>query len=166
MRKALLPLILVAPALAACGVDDPDNIPLRGSWEMTTHLDSMTVDGMVIPRESLPSEIAGLNETDNRCGEPIFTNREGQQDVLDWQAGGACTFETYDIDGARVTTTGSCEAVGGIDTFNPRFNVSVVQREDNFRMVVTMEGSAEIPGEGTHYLKLIAVQEGLRTGDC
>lgn len=159
-------IVLALPALASCIPDNPDNIPLRGNWEMTTTLDSLTIDGTIVPPEMLPREIRDLNESDTRCGEPVFSDREGQQDVLDWRAGGACEFETYDVDGARVNTAGSCEAVGGIASFNPRFEASVVQREESYRMVVSMEGSADIPGEGIHYLKIIAVQEGTRTGDC
>lgn len=166
MCKTLYLPLAAAPLLASCGVDDPANIPLRGNWEMTTRLDSLTIDGTIVPPELLPPEIAGLNDTESRCGEPVFSDREWEQDLLDWRAGGACQFESYDVNGARVTTSGSCNAVGGMGEFNPRFEASVVQREDNFRMVVTMEGSAEIPGEGTHYLKIIAVQQGTRTGDC
>jgi hypothetical protein len=159
-------IVLALPLLASCFGDNPDNIPLRGNWEMTTRLDSLTIDGMIVPPEQLPRAIRQLEETDNRCGEPVFEDRAGQQDVLDWRAGGDCQFETYGVDGARVTTSGSCQAVGGMDGFNPRFDVSVVQREESYRMVVNMEGSAEIPEQGTRYIRLIAVQEGTRTGDC
>ncbi|WAT17786.1 hypothetical protein OZN62_12850 [Aurantiacibacter sp. MUD11] len=166
MPRPAAMLLAALPMLAACAEDDPDNIPLRGNWEMATQLDSLTIDGTIVRPEMLPPEIARLNASEARCGEPVFSDRQGQQDVLDWRAGGACEFETYEVNGARVTTTGQCRNVGGMETFNPRFDASVVQREDNFRMVVSMEGSAEIPGEGTHYLKIIAVQEGNRTGDC
>ena len=166
MRKTIILLAATAPVLAACGTDDPDNIPLRGNWEMTTHLDSLTVDGTVVPPEMLPPEISSLNATDSQCGEPVFTDREWEQGLLDWRAGGACQFESYEMNGARVVASGTCQDVGGVGGFNPRFEASVVQREDNFRLVATMEGSAEIPGQGTHYLKIIAVQQGNRTGDC
>lgn len=165
MRHTFIPL-LAAPLLAGCMPDDPDNIPLKGSWAMSTTLDSLTIDGTIVPPEMLPPEIRGLNQTDTRCGEPVFTDRGAQELVLDWKAGGDCDFETYEVDGARVTAGGRCSAVGGMADFNPRFDASVVQRERSYRMVVSMEGSAEIPGEGVHNIKIIAVQEGERTGDC
>lgn len=165
MRKAVF-VLLAVPMLASCFGDDPDNIPLRGTWQMTTTLDSLTIDGTIVPPEMLPPEILNLEQTDSRCGEPVFTDREMQQDVLDWKAGGDCAFQTYDVNGARITAAGRCEQVGGVSGFNPRFDATVVQREQSFRMVVSMEGSAEIPGQGTHYVKIIAVQEGSRAGDC
>ncbi|WP_338243708.1 DUF3617 domain-containing protein [Aurantiacibacter hainanensis] len=165
MRTPVL-LLLAAPLLASCFSDNPDNIPLRGNWQMTTKLDSLTIDGTIVPPEQLPPEIRNLEQSASQCGEPVFTDRDKQQDVLDWRAGGDCAFETYDVNGARITAAGRCERVGNMATFNPRFDASVVQRELSYRMVVSMEGSAEIPGQGTHYLKIIAVQEGARTGDC
>lgn len=166
MRRPAAILLTTLPLLAACAEDNPDNIPLRGNWEMTTRLDSLTIDGMVVPPELLPRELTALNASEERCGEPVFSDRQGQQDILDWRAGGACEFQTYDVNGARVTTAGQCTNVGGMETFNPRFEASVVQRTESYRMAVTMEGSAEIPGEGRHYIKVIAVQQGNRTGDC
>lgn len=166
MRLAIAILLASTPLLASCYADDPNNIPERGNWEMTTKIDSLTIDGVIVPADMLPPEIQRLNATESRCGEPVFTNRQGQEDILDWRAGGACDFESFEIDGPRVDTTGQCTVVGGIETFNPKFTADVVQRAQSFRMVVTMEGSAEIPEQGTHYLKIIALQEGTRTGDC
>ncbi len=166
MIRAAIPAVLVLPLLAACAKDDPDNIPLRGQWHAVTEVDSVTIDGQIFALDMLPPEFAELQKEESVCGEPVFTNRFREELALDWHANGSCDFETWEVDGARITATGRCEAVGGIEGFNPRFDVELVQRTESYRFVVNMAGSMSVPGQGQHHARFIAVQEGNRTGDC
>ncbi len=165
-RATLFFAVLALPLLASCAQDDPNNIPLRGQWHAVTHIDSVTIDGQIFTLDMLPREFAELEQEENSCGEPVFTNRFVEELALDWRADGSCDFETWEVDGARVSATGRCEGVGDLEGFNPRFDVELVQRDESYRMVVNMEGTMPIPGEGQHHARFIAVQEGTRLGEC
>lgn len=164
MRRAALLLTL---PLAACAGDNPDNTPLYGKWEMSTKVSSLSVGGRYLAGDQLPDEFKRLEQTESRCGEPMFSDQEWQEDDIAGQVNGDCTLETFDWTVAQVTATGRCTNVRGAPDFEPRLRVTVDQTADYYRMVVTMEGSATIPGAaGRPMISVIAVQEGRRTGDC
>ena len=166
MRNLALLLVASASILAGCAQDDPENIPLRGQWDAVTKLDSVTLNGMPFTVDMLDPEFAAMEQQESQCGEPVFTNRMREELELDWRAKNSCDIETFDVDGARVSATGQCRGVAGMDEFNPKFEVDIVQREQSYRMVVNMHGTMAIPGEGQHHARFIAVQEGTRIGDC
>ena len=163
-------LIFVGAAtalVAGCAVDHPDNVPLHGEWEIATRLSSMTVDGMAVPPATLPPELKGLNDQETRCGEPMFIDRDWQQDDIDRRLAGKCTIDQYRVTPTRVTGKGMCQGISPGADFNPRFTLDIAQAEDHYRMTITMLGSATISGlPGRHVISVTAKQEGKRIGDC
>jgi len=160
-------ILLALPALAGCFGDDPENTPLYGQWEMATEVDSVTFDGMILPLEGMPPEFAAIQGSESRCGEPKFTDVDWQEDDINRQVLGECTMESYDITPSRVDGAGTCRIGQGEVLATPRLTVGIDQAEDRYRMVIAMEGSLVDPASGTpHSFKVIAVQEGTRTGDC
>lgn len=168
MRLSRYAAILCLPAaLAGCFGDDPDNTPLYGQWEMATEVDSVTFDGMILPLEQMPPEFAAIQGSESRCGEPKFTDADWQQEDINRRVMGDCTMESYEVSPTRVDGTGVCRIGQGGTTSTPRLTVAIDQAEDSYRMVVAMEGSVVDPETSQpHSFKVIAVQEGTRTGDC
>lgn len=167
MRKSVFLPLLAMPALAGCFGDDPDNTPLYGQWEMATEVDSVTFDGMILPLEQMPPEFAAIQGSENRCGEPKFTDVDWQEDDINRQVMGECTMDSYTVTPTRVDGTGVCQIGQGNMTSSPRLTVGIDQAEDSYRMVVSMEGSVVDPATSqSHTYRVIAVQEGTRTGDC
>lgn len=161
-------LAMAAPiALLGCASDIPENVPERGTWEIVAQVDSLTVDGMIIPREDLPAQFTALETSKSLCGEPLFIDPEWQQDDLGDRTGGQCQFTSYDHSETGATGTGQCSINEGGLEFEPGFDVRANFDEQSFRTVVTMSGSTILPQDGNpHTIRIIAVQEGTRTGDC
>lgn len=166
MKYSAIIAVIALPLLAACG-DNPDNVPLRGQWQMETRLDSFTLDGMIVSPEAFPPEFARLEQVEGRCGEPMFIDREWQIADINRRVDGECTFDDYTVTPSRVEGSGMCDLSSrGLD-FQPSYSVGIDQSEESYRMVVTMQGSVVLPEDGRpHTLKVIAVQQGTRTGDC
>lgn len=163
MRAALW----LAIPLAACAADNPENTPQLGKWEISTKVTSLSVGGRFLAGDQLPDEFKRLEQTENRCGEPMFSDRDWQEDDIAGQVNGDCTLETFDWTTAQVTASGRCTNVRGAPDFSPALRISVDQTADYYRMTVTMEGAATIAGaQGRPMVSVIAVQEGRRTGDC
>ena len=153
--------------LAACAGDNPENVPLYGQWEMTTRVDSLSIDGMQVPRDQFPPEFKALAGTEKRCGEPMFIDRDWQEKDINRKVQGSCKLKAYDVTQTLVTGNGQCTEVAPEAEFNPEFTLRIDQAEASYRIVLTMEGSALIRGvDGRHYIKAIAVQDGVRSGDC
>lgn len=68
---------------------------------------------------------------------------------------------------SRVTGEGRCEGGAPDADFSPDFRIAIAQSPESYRIVLTIEGYADIPDmQGRHLIKAIAVQEGARTGEC
>ena len=153
--------------LAACAGDNPENTPLHGEWEMSTKVTSLSVGGRYMAGDQLPREFKRLEQTESRCGEPMFLDRDWQQKDITRRVRADCTLETFDWTPAQVISSGRCTKVRGAKDFTPALRVAVDQTAEYYRMVVTMEGAASIPGaQGRPMVSVIAVQEGRRIGDC
>lgn len=167
MLKRMLWATLAAGSLAACAGDNPDNVPLYGDWEMVTKVDSLSVDGIQIPRENFPAEFKQLEATEKRCGEPMFIDKDWQEDDINRRVSNKCTLTQYDVTPRLVTGTGLCESDGSPADFRPEIDLRINQAPESYKMVVSLAGSANIQGmSGRHRIKAIAVQEGRRLGDC
>lgn len=154
-------------SLASCAGDNPENVPLYGDWEMTTRLGSLSIDGMVVPPEMVPAELQQIAGSEKRCGEPMFINREWQQADITRRVRGDCTMEQYDVTPTRVRGSGKCVNVAPEADFNPSFTFDISQSADSYRMKLEMKGDATIPGEpGRHVIRVSAIQDGVRAGDC
>ena len=159
--------LLAGAFLASCAGDNPENVPLYGQWEMTTRVDSLSIDGMQVPPDQYPPEFKALAKTEKRCGEPMFIDRDWQEEDINRRVPGSCRLATYDITPTRVTGSGACRDVAPEAEFNPEFALGIDQAESSYRMVLTIEGSALIRGvDGRHYIKATAVQDGVRSSDC
>lgn len=157
----------MAAALAGCAGDNPENVPLYGDWEMVTKLGGLSVDGMAVPPEQIPGELKALNGTEKLCGEPMFINRDWQEDDINRRVRGECRIEQYEVTPSRVRGSGSCTNVVPQADFNPRFTVDISQSPQRYRMVIELKGDATLPGQpGRHVIRISAVQDGTRVGSC
>ncbi|RGP41192.1 hypothetical protein BPTFM16_01488 [Altererythrobacter insulae] len=160
-------LLAVAFAVSSCAGDNPENVPLYGDWEMTTKLGSLTINGRVVPPENMPRQLAALEGKENICGEPMFIDRGWQEQDLNRQVSGDCTVERYDITPTRISGAGRCENVDAQADYSPHFTVDITQAEQSYRMNLTLTGDATIVGQpGRQVIRISAVQEGVRRGDC
>ncbi|QIG54966.1 DUF3617 family protein [Altererythrobacter sp. BO-6] len=160
-------VIAAAALLGSCAGDNPDNVPLYGDWEMITTLGSLYIDGRLVPPEMVPPELKALSASEKRCGEPMFINREWQQEDINRRVRGDCTIEQYDVTPTRVTGSGICANVAPEAGFNPRFTVDITQSAEQYRMKLEMKGDATLPGQpGRHVIRVLATQEGVRLGEC
>ena len=162
-------IVALAPIglLAACAGDNPDNVPLYGEWEMVTRVDSLSIDGILIPPEDFPSEFKQLDGTEKMCGEPMFINRQWQEWDINRKVAGECTLDEFDATPRLVTGKGQCEGDGSAADFKPEMNFRINQAPERYKLFVSLEGSANIPGvEGRHVVRATAVQQGTRLGDC
>lgn len=167
MRAGIFTIMVSAMALSACAGDNPENVPLYGQWDMETKLGSLSIDGMLVPPEMVPGEMLALAGTDSICGEPMFINREWQQNDINRKVRGDCTMEEYIVTPTRVTGKGVCTGVAPEADFNPRFTFDISQSAERYRMKLEMTGDATIPGTpGRHVIRVSAVQTGARSGDC
>ncbi|WP_340589449.1 hypothetical protein [Erythrobacter alti] len=167
MPRTRIALLLALPLLSGCFGDNPDNVPLRGEWQLVKTLDSVTLDGMTFSADQIPAELRNFEGTETRCGEPLYTDADWQSDDIANRTGGMCELETYTHDGDSAEYAGICtiEQAGG--SYTPSLTGYSRFDETSSRDVVTMEGTITLPGDATpHVLKMIAVQEGTRIGDC
>lgn len=167
MRIGIFAITMSAMTLSGCAGDNPDNVPLYGQWDMDTKLGSLSIDGMLVPPEMIPGEMMALEGTDSICGEPMFINREWQQNDINRRVRGDCTMEEYNVTPTRVTGKGVCTGVAPEADFNPRFTFDISQSAERYRMKLEMTGDAAIPGTpGRHVIRVSAVQTGTRSGEC
>jgi len=160
---AIGPLVV----LTGCAGDNPDNVPLYGEWELVTRVDSLSVDGMLIPPEDFPPEFKQLDGTEKKCGEPMFINREWQEWDINRRVAGECTLDEFEVTPRLVTGKGQCEGDGSPADFKPAIAFRVNQAPEQFKLFVSLEGSANISGvDGRHVVRASAVQTGTRLGDC
>ncbi len=154
-------------ALSACAGDNPDNVPLYGEWEMTTRIQSLTIDGQAVPSRLVPQEVKDLEKTETICGEPMFIDKDWQEDDINSRMPGQCTLDQYDVTPTFVSGRGRCEASTMQGEFNPVVGIGINQSEATYTMEIIMEGTARLPGNmGSRYLRAVAVQDGKRLGDC
>jgi hypothetical protein len=165
MRTILiLPSVLV---LSACAGDHPDNVPQYGQWEVVNRIDSLTIDGIVIPPEQVPSELTSFNETGGFCGEPMFIESDWQQDDLARRTRGQCAMESYTFDAASAEGTGRCTVDDADQPWSPKFTLRSKFDEQSFRKVVTLDGSIVLAKDNSpHTIRVIGIQEGSRGGEC
>jgi len=167
MRAGIITITISAMALSACTGDNPDNVPLYGQWDMETKLGSLSIDGVLVPPETVPGELKAMAGTDSICGEPMFINREWQKDDINRKVRGDCTMEEYDVTPTRVTGSGVCTGVAPEAEFNPRFTFEISQSAERYRMKLEMTGDAKIPGDSRQrVIRVSAIQEGIRSGEC
>lgn len=153
--------------LAGCAVDDPDNAPLYGDWELVRSIDSVTLDGTVFSPEQVPAGVLQFSESEQICGEPMYTDRDWQVQDLSEQTNGACTLDGYTFDADSADYSGSCRIEEDGVTFTPTIRGRSTFSEQSHRDVITMEGTIALEGDNSpHVMKIIMVQEGTRTGDC
>lgn len=165
--KRHLPVAIAATTLAACAGDNPDNVPLYGEWEMATRVDSLSIDGMQVPREHFPPEFLALETTEKLCGEPMFADKDWQERDITRKVRTQCTLSQYDVTPRLVTGKGQCESDGSPADFSPGIDVRINQAPDQYKLVVTLGGSANVQGlSGRHVVRATAVQRGRRLGDC
>ena len=166
MIRVILPVIAVLPLLAGCG-DVPDNVPVYGQWELTRTLDSVTIDGVLLSPDQLPAEFRAMEGAESRCGEPLYTDADWQAKDVSQRTGGQCELTDYTHDEARAELAGQCTLSEGGVSYRPKMRGRSTFDAATTRDVVTMEGSLKLPGDDSpHVLKVIAVQEGKRIGDC
>lgn len=166
MRKTLLLMACAMPLLGSCG-DNPENVPLYGRWEMVRTLDSVTIDGVAFAPDEMPAEFRQMEQSETRCGEPTYTDRAWQEDDVRDRTNGICQLETYTHGPTSAELTGSCSMEGDGATYTPSMRGNSTFAESTTRDVVIMEGTLNMPGDpAPHVLKVIAVQEGTRLGDC
>lgn len=166
MRANLLTIPLITAALAGCAGDNPDNVPEYGQWAIDTKLSSLTVDGLMVPASDLPQEMLALNKSEDRCGEPMFIDRDWQQADINRRVRGKCTLQRYNVNPTTVTGSGKCEEIAAGVDFAPEFDLAITQAPQSYRMRLTIKGMADLPDGTTRYISAVAVQEGKRTGDC
>lgn len=162
------PMVLLAvPLLAACGGDNPANLPQYGQWEMVRTLDSVTIDGIAFAPDELPADFREMEGIESVCGEPTYTDRSWQADDVRNRTRGMCELQRYANSATSATLEGSCMIEGNGMEYTPTMRGNSTFSETGTRDVVIMEGSITVPGDTSpHVLKVIAVQEGTRTGDC
>tara|TARA_E500000305_G_scaffold36177_1_gene27535 strand:- start:239 stop:748 length:510 start_codon:yes stop_codon:yes gene_type:complete len=164
--KATLALAVMG-LLAGCAGDNPDNIPEYGQWEMVRALDSMTIDGMMFARGDIPPEMLAMEGTETRCGEPTYTDRAWQAKDVRNRTKGMCEVETYESTGTSASLTGQCEIAGPDGTYRPKMTGNSTIGAQSTRDVVIMEGTFTVANDSSpHVLKVIAIQESTRIGDC
>ena len=167
MLRAMYPILLLVPALSACAQDDPDNTPLRGQWETTMRLSSVTLNGMTFAPADLPGELRQFEGTETQCGEPLYTNANWQAVDVARRTGGECRLVDFTHDSNSARFVGQCSFSEQGMAYNPSINGRSTFDETNARDVVTMQGDIVDPGSGSRaVLKMIAVQESRRIGDC
>ncbi|MCM8557758.1 hypothetical protein [Sphingomicrobium sediminis] len=168
MRTASRSLAAIALlALAGCAADNPDNIPERGMWEMETRVGTLTVSGMSITGDQLPPEFKAMEGSEAKCGEPLFTEPDWQRRDISRRTNGSCTLDTWDVTAARVTGTGRSELRGSDAEFEPALRVTVEQSPTYYKAIIALEGTADLGAElGRRNIRVSAIQEGRRIGDC
>ncbi|WP_271078410.1 DUF3617 domain-containing protein [Aurantiacibacter sp. MUD61] len=159
-------ILLVLPVLASCAQDIPENPPLLGEWEQVRTLDSVTIDGVAYASEDLPAEMRAFEGTERRCGEPVYTDANAQAEDVASRTGGYCELSVYTHDTDSAEYSGRCEISGTGGEYNPQIRGRSTFTVDTHRDVVTMEGTITLPDQSQHVLKMIAIQEGTRIGDC
>ncbi len=159
-------LALLVPMLAACG-DNPDNVPQRGNWTMTTRLGGLTIGGINVPADQIPPELKALEKVEERCGEPMFIDRDWQEKDINRHVKGHCRLSRYDITPTQIIGEGQCTGVAEAADYNPYFRLRVDQSPSRYTIALALEGPATLPGvEGRHTILAAVTQEGVRTGDC
>jgi|GEM_PF-1125170 len=153
--------------LAACAGDNPENVPVYGQWQNVRMLDSVSLDGRALPPENFKQMFDELDVTETLCGEPMFIDRDWQQRDINRKVRGSCRLTSYEVTPSRVTGEGTCTGVAPEANFNPDFRLDIAQSPQSYRIVLTIEGYADVPDmQGRHLLKAIAVQEGTRSAEC
>ena len=162
-----IPVTAIAIVLTGCAGDNPENVPLYGDWQMVTKLGSLSIDGQVVPPEMVPGELKALDGTEKICGEPMFINREWQEDDINRRVRGDCKLDEYEVTSTRVTGKGTCANIAPGADFNPGYSIDIAQSPERYRMTIEMKGDATIAGAaGRHVIRVSAIQTGVRTGDC
>lgn len=152
--------------LTGCSVaDDPDNIPLKGMWEIDYRASSLRAGNIFLGQDDLPDDIKRLANSDRRCVEPKFATKEDFIDDFNSHMKGQCEMTDYETDGKTMRASGACSNMGAMD-FKPVLKVKGDVAEDQFKMVMTFDGAASIPGAGRRAVTLITVAEAKRVGDC
>lgn len=153
--------------LVGCAADVPENVPLRGEWELVQTIDSVTVNGTLFGRDDLPEGLLELEGGKRVCGEPLYIDRDWQAGDLASRTKGQCTLNEYSHDSSSARFAGHCTVETPHATFNPKVTGHSKFTQTSSRDVVRMEGSIASPGSPqSDVLQIIAVQEGTRIGDC
>ena len=167
MRFEIFAIAAAAVGLVGCAGDNPDNVPLYGDWQIVTKVDELSVDGMALPEKDWPRQFHELDKTETICGEPFFLEPDWQQFDIYRSASVDCEFDSYDVTDRQVTAKGVCPDAIPNANFSPQLSIDVSQHPERYRMLMTMSGTATMPGGGDErYIEVTAVQTGTRLGEC
>lgn len=167
MIRQFIAAAVLVPLLSSCAGDVPENVPQYGQWELVRTLDSVTVDGIAFAADELPGDLTELEGTESVCGEPLYIDRDWLAEDLVDRTKGMCTLEDLANTPTTASMTGQCKIDVEGAVYAPAMRGEAHFGPDHTRDVVTMEGTITIDGDpAPHVLKLIAVQESTRTGDC
>ncbi|WP_260482698.1 DUF3617 domain-containing protein [Sphingomicrobium flavum] len=159
-------LLLVAMTLASCSAaDDPDNVPIKGLWESEYRISSIRAGHEYMSGNELPAAFRNFRRTERVCAEPRFAEKDAFFDDFAAHMKGQCEMTDYNVTTTSMTATGYCKNVADID-YDPTLRVRGDIGPENFKMVLTFDGAATIPGAGRRAVEMIAVAEATRVGDC
>ena len=154
--------------LAGCSAaDDPDNVPLKGDWEVALDVTEVNFGGIDLSGLRLPPEFAALARRERFCAEPRFSSLEAMQDDLDRHLDGRCVIESYQADDRSISGSGRCEQVSDPALeYRPNLQFRGQLTETYYELAVTLEGDATVPQVGRRNLRMVARVQGQRAGDC
>lgn len=139
--RGALTLSYLSFAVACTAVDDPANIPMLGSWEDTTTIDSVTLDGRSIPEEMLPEAartmIASIRKTDQKCGEPLLRDKAAVEKLMSDRMDRECHMGDYTPSASMVSAMAHCEGkeIAGFQT-EPTVKMDGTVDEDRVKLNV------------------------------
>ena len=166
-----------AAALAACSapVDDPANPAKLGAWSMTSHVDSLAINGMNLGRAAL-DEQGGADgfvkelemSRDEACTEPGMRTDAGLAGVLPQADFGSCTVTDQSGNATSGHVTLHCSKQASADLNFDAADISVDSNfeaergEMHFIFTLMKPGS----GGGRDSMAVNFTQQWQRAGEC
>lgn len=167
MQKIVI--ALACTLLFGCSqVDDPENVPQLGEWEISWKLASVQVGSVFLKDNELPKDLQALGTSQKFCGEPRFASQEATQKDLDKRFKGKCVINDYEATATSLRGSGKCKPISQpLAEYYPDLRIQGDVSADSYRMIVVLDGITPIEATGRReQLKVIAKVEGRRLGDC